>query len=541
MSNLIQMKRLFLLLFGAVTLVAHAQVPDYVPTEGLVAWYPFNGNANDESGISDNGELFSVETAPDRFGNDNSAFYFSGSGCTPHIETNINWLDGTEGMSISFWINRVGNGCSYPRIFGLWSGGNGPQSWGMAWGNSAALDYMGTSPANNTWHHVAVTLTSDSIHAYLNGALQNSYVSGKEPPLASYMSIGRMTHPAYDAFNGYLDDFALYNRTLTQAEITALYNAQLPIPGCTDPTACNYNEEATSDDGSCIPSGCMEAEACNYNAIAECDGEACDYTCCPGPGCCSAGMFWDYELEQCQIFETCQEDLDGDGVIGINDLMELLSSFGTMCEEPETGEFTCGDPVSYHGYDYATVQIGEQCWFAENLRTEFYQNGDSIPINLSNSEWTTTSSGARAIFANDSLNLIYHTYNGYAVTDDRKICPINWHVPTDSEWNDLEISLGMNPELSDVSGIRGTHGDGLKASASDNPSWNGSNYTGFGGFPSYGRRGSDGLFDGGKSKNWSSTNSGYDVWLRNLLENNDGVERDHDNPHNGNAVRCLKD
>ena len=44
------MNRLFLLLFGAVSLVAHAQVPDYVPTEGLVAWYPFNGNANDESG-----------------------------------------------------------------------------------------------------------------------------------------------------------------------------------------------------------------------------------------------------------------------------------------------------------------------------------------------------------------------------------------------------------------------------------------------------------------------------------------------------------
>ena len=374
------MKKVLTTLFAvALGLNLSAQVPNYVPTEGLVAWYPFNGNANDESGISDNGELFSVETAPDRFGNDNSAFYFSGSGCTPHIETNINWLDGTEGMSISFWINRVGNGCSYPRIFGLWSGGNGPQSWGMAWGNSAALDYMGTSPANNTWHHVAVTLTSDSIHAYLNGALQNSYVSGKEPPLASYMSIGRMTHPAYDAFNGYLDDFALYNRTLTQAEITALYNAQLPIPGCTDPTACNFDSEATSDDGSCIPSGCMETEACNYNALAECEGEACDYTCCPGPGCCSAGMYWDYDLEQCLNYETCQEDLDGDGVIGINDLMELLSSFGTMCEEPETGEFTCGDPMNYHGYDYATVQIGEQCWFAENLRNEHYANGDAIP------------------------------------------------------------------------------------------------------------------------------------------------------------------
>ncbi len=77
----------------------------------------------------------------------------------------------------------------------------------------------------------------------------------------------------------------------------------------------------------------METDACNYNALAECEGEACDYTCCPGPGCCSAGMYWDYDLEQCLNYETCQEDLDGDGVIGINDLMELLSSFGTMCEE----------------------------------------------------------------------------------------------------------------------------------------------------------------------------------------------------------------
>ena len=51
------MNRLFLLLFGAVSLVAHAQVPDYVPTEGLVAWYPFNGNANDESGKGNDGDI----------------------------------------------------------------------------------------------------------------------------------------------------------------------------------------------------------------------------------------------------------------------------------------------------------------------------------------------------------------------------------------------------------------------------------------------------------------------------------------------------
>ena len=56
------MNRLFLLLFGAVSLVAHAQVPDYVPTEGLVAWYPFNGNANDESGNGHHGEEYGIAT-----------------------------------------------------------------------------------------------------------------------------------------------------------------------------------------------------------------------------------------------------------------------------------------------------------------------------------------------------------------------------------------------------------------------------------------------------------------------------------------------
>ena len=138
-------------------------------------------------------------------------------------------------------------------------------------------------------------------------------------------------------------------------------------------------------------------------------------------------MYWDYDLEQCLNYETCQEDLDGDGVIGINDLMELLSSFGTMCEEPETGEFTCGDPMNYHGYDYATVQIGDQCWFAENLRTELYQNGDEIPWPSSDEEWTMledTGYGGNGVYTNESVgafNEFGALYNWYAVIDNRQL------------------------------------------------------------------------------------------------------------------------
>ena len=49
------------------------------------------------------------------------------------------------------------------------------------------------------------------------------------------------------------------------------------------------------------------------------------------------------------------------------------------------------------GYNYDVVEIGDQCWFAENLRTTTYLNGDVIPAGLTNGEWTSTTSGATAV------------------------------------------------------------------------------------------------------------------------------------------------
>ena len=73
-------------------------------------------------------------------------------------------------------------------------------------------------------------------------------------------------------------------------------------------------------------------------------------------------------------------DSDFDGCVGMTDLLNLLSSFGTCVEVDSDEEFdngveewACGDPLEYQGYDYETVQIGEQCWFAENLRSQVSQ------------------------------------------------------------------------------------------------------------------------------------------------------------------------
>ncbi len=388
------MKKLLTILFAfALGLNLSAQVPNYVPTDGLVAWYSFNGNGEDSS---NNGNDL-IKIGDPSWGDVQGRPFVDLPGNGEHFYHPLDSFPVAEEFSIAMWVridvqHGSGNvGSVMPIASKHYSGAAGSF---ILYDNNGTIGGYSHGWELGEWHHLALTISSTSRNYYFDGALaggieDDSWSNTTYP----FMIGGWLNQPWWSnnwsnsalSFDGGIGAVGVWGRVLTAAEVSTVFNES--ILGCTDSTACNFDSEATSDDGSCIPSGCMETEACNYNALAECEGEACDYTCCPGPGCCSAGMYWDYDLEQCLNYETCQEDLDGDGVIGINDLMELLSSFGTMCEEPETGEFTCGDPMNYHGYDYATVQIGEQCWFAENLRNEHYANGDAIPGELSDSEW----------------------------------------------------------------------------------------------------------------------------------------------------------
>ena len=570
------MKKLLTILFAvALGLNLSAQVPESVVDEGLVGWWPFESNYDDYSGNENNCSVNgSVPFVQDRSGVLSSAVSFSGNGSNfLRVLYNQESFTFSEGISISVWVNSSsdsgdrralqmgstdGGGKGFHILkrsshlgYKLAEGGANDPAFGL-WSGSAA-----TTPITlGEWHHIVFSVDFASLqwNTFLDGALA---VTGASPfpfqenqlPLifTQTFEIGRKmgTSNSGDAWSGFIDDIGIWNRALTEEEILALYNSEPPTPGCTDSTACNFDSEATSDDGSCIPSGCMETDACNYNALAECEGEACDYTCCPGPGCCSAGMYWDYDLEQCLNYETCQEDLDGDGVIGINDLMELLSSFGTMCEEPETGEFTCGDPMNYHGYDYATVQIGEQCWFAENLRNEHYANGDVIPVELSDSEWSSTTEGAQAIYNNDASNLADYgrLYNWYAVDDARGLCLSGWHVPTDGEFMTLEMELGMSESEANSDGWRGTdQGTQMKSSPGDNPSWNGTNTSGFSGLAG-GHRLFNGTFDLGGYNGyfWSSSLLGSDAWDRELFIGFTEVARSNSYLRYGFSVRCVRD
>jgi len=276
--------------------------------------------------------------------------------------------------------------------------------------------------------------------------------------------------------------------------------------------------------------GCTDEWACNYNPAASQDDYSCDYSCCPGPGCCGEGTTWNWQTSECDV--TNPADINLDGCVQLNDLLDLLSAYGDCGAEESAWQ--CGDPLEYQGYDYETVQIGDQCWFAENLRAENYKNGDFIPANLDNSEWTSTTSGATVFYGDDVSNLqaYGHLYNWHAVDDARSLCPNAWRIPSDGDWTVLTNFLGGSA----------TAGAQMKTTYGWNGDDDGANSSGFSGLPG-GSRASNGNFYlvGSSGYWWSATPYGSSAWYRTVSYNDDSVNRNFAYHRNGYSVRCVQD
>lgn len=110
---------------------------------------------------------------------------------------------------------------------------------------------------------------------------------------------------------------------------------------------------------------------------------------------------------------------------------------GSCCQE-----WCCGLPVEYHGYSYETVMLGEQCWFAENLRTTQWSNGQEIPQPL---YLENPGSGEPACMPNFDESAHGYWYNYGACSDSRDLCPSGFHVPTIDELESL-LQFVSSPE-----------------------------------------------------------------------------------------------
>ena len=223
--------------------------------------------------------------------------------------------------------------------------------------------------------------------------------------------------------------------------------------------------------------------------------------------------------------------------------------FNVSCKKNPTSSNNPTTLMDIDGIVYETVFIGDQIWMAENLKVTHYRNGEEIPIVTSDTEWSNLTTGAYSSYDNDNNNVDTYglLYNWYAVNDNRNLAPTGWHVPTDEEWKQLEMYLGMGLSEADDTGCRDTD-EGNKLKETGIAHWNipnegATNESGFSALPG-GLRSSAGTCDniGYYTYFWSATegDSG-NAWYRFLHYNRSCVSRYNSNKQNGFSVRCVKD
>lgn len=246
------MKNKLLLIVGfALTVqMITAQVPSYVPTDGLSGWWGFSGNANDATSNANNGVVSGATLVNDRFGNADSAYDFNGVN-NKIVTSNATFQLNGE-FTISTWINlnslsvlnydatvvsqnvSTANGsrkffCGYRRQ---------ANNKGMALYiyDASNIQYDNASvdwnPQVNKWYHVVwIFKPGVSVSIYIDGQLQYQNTVGVPTTINSSgnvpLSFGYGTDDYNNPFNGKIDDIGIWNRALTLDEINNLYNANI--------------------------------------------------------------------------------------------------------------------------------------------------------------------------------------------------------------------------------------------------------------------------------------------------------------------------
>jgi uncharacterized protein (TIGR02145 family) len=211
-------------------------------------------------------------------------------------------------------------------------------------------------------------------------------------------------------------------------------------------------------------------------------------------------------------------------------------------------EYSFLTPVTdIEGNVYKTVVIGNQIWMAENLKVTKFNNDADILNVTDATEWSEQTGPAYCWYNNDQEynKPIYGALYNWFAASSANLCPTGWHVPTDLEYNTLEIGLGLPEADVDVWGWRGTdHGSKMKNTAGWNAGENGTNTSGFTALPAGYRYYLDGLFAGQNTISYFWTSTQHDAdrgWYRRLDGNNTAVYKASTNKEAGKSIRCLKD
>jgi len=406
------MKKLFLTL----TLVfffpfgMSQELPLYLPTDGLIAYYLFNGNANDESGNGNHGTINGATLTTDRYNNADSAYAFDGF--DDFIEAQI---DQSSSFTVATWVKLNRNdqyfgfvqhkenctrGGGY--ILGIdpngnyrYTSSNCGECQPNPCANSYEIGYINSESgllSSNLWYHLIVTNDGSGNYVfYLNceviGSESNEnmiFYYGIKP-----FSIGKY-HDGSNLFylDGSIDDIGLWSRALTEQEIQDVY---------------------TSSTGDIKLNGVVSAENNQIRNVAD-------------PTHTQDAVTLGLLLEK---ISNLQDQIDA---------LQSTSGSGTVTDQD--------------GNSYPYLTYGDQVWTVKNAEMVTYRDGTPIPQVTDATEWANLTTGAWCYYDNDPNK--GKLYNWYAVagihdndenTPNKELAPEGWHVPSNAEWTELENYL----------------------------------------------------------------------------------------------------
>jgi hypothetical protein len=234
------MKKIFFLISSLISISSFAQLPNYIPTDSLIGFYPFNSNANDLSGNGNNGTIVGATRTTDRFGNINSAYQLSAVGSKIDLLDGGNWLK--KDRTISFWFSSQSTGTEQ-RVFGYrptCSGTSEEQGFEYIINGSNPIiehwhsnypNVIGKTFVPNQWTHVVFSKKDTIGTFYVNG----DSVTSIHPILgisqittlsisSGISCIANFPINSNKRYRGKIDEIGIWNRALSKAEISNLFN-----------------------------------------------------------------------------------------------------------------------------------------------------------------------------------------------------------------------------------------------------------------------------------------------------------------------------
>ena len=518
------MKRIFLtltLVLFVIPLGISQDLPSYVPTDGLVAYYPFNGNANDESGNGNHGTVNGATLTTDRDGNENSSYSFDGDDWIQLNHSQYVDFSISDNYTISCWV-KVDTNHTVGSVYEKWDDSdNTPYPYILRIHDDIIISarYIGGQPQDYTtsqttttnpnilnselYNNIVSVYTPNQILLYVNGNLvsqsTNNMNNGGNTSNGVDITLGRRLNSNNRFFTGKIDDFGIWNRALTEQEIQNLYN---------------------SSSGDILLNGTVSVENNQIKNVAE-------------PTHTQDAVTLGLLLEK---ISNLQDQIDA---------LQSTSGSGTVTDQD--------------GNSYPYLTYGDQVWTVKNAEMVTYRDGTEIPQVTDATEWQNLTTGAWCYYNNDPTK--GKLYNWYAVmgihdtdpnTPNKEFAPEGWHVPTDAEWTTLEGYLIANGYNYDQS----TTANKIAKAMASTTGWNSSANTGtigndqslnndseFNAIPD-GYRIGDGSFnyEGLIAVFWSSTEShSNNAWGRILYYNYSYLNRSDFNLQNGFSVRFVRD